>query len=378
MWLDIFTGSGDNSFSCRVCGKRFHGAGGAIGICPRCIKERWEDSRAQLHQVHALSRRRFNLPLAAEKREGGLSCRLCHHHCILDRERQGYCGVRIGTRESFREDGRRRAMVSWYYDPLPTNCAADWVCSGGTGAGFPIYACEPGPEVGFYNLAVFFESCNFNCLYCQNWSFRQEGRERKTWRSVDGLVRAVNDRTNCICFFGGDPVPQLPFALRAVEEIRRTYPDRVLRICWETNGSMDPAWLEPMVRTSLETGGCVKVDLKAWNGRIHEALCGCSNEQVLSNFERLARWAKRRPEPPLVVASTPLVPGYVERDEVQRLASFIAGIDRDIPYSLLGFAPQFVFRDFPTLSRATAEACLDIARAAGLRRVRIANRHLLH
>jgi pyruvate formate lyase activating enzyme len=84
-----------------------------------------------------------------------------------------------------------------------------------------------------------------------------------------------------------------------------------------------------------------------------------------------------RPEPPLVLASTLLVPGYVNEDEVRGLAAFIARLNPYIPYSLLAFAPQFMMDDFPTTSRAQAEACLEAARGAGLRRVRVGNPHLL-
>jgi len=69
--------------------------------------------------------------------------------------------------EAYPQEGK----LSWYHDPLPTNCVADWVCSGGTGAGYPKYAHCPGPELGYSNLAVFFHACTFNCLYCQNWHF---------------------------------------------------------------------------------------------------------------------------------------------------------------------------------------------------------------
>jgi pyruvate formate lyase activating enzyme len=254
---------------------------------------------------------------------------------------------------------------------------ADWVCAGGTGAGYPLYAYEKGPEAGFHNLAVFFEACNFNCLYCQNWSFKQAHRSQRPFLSVNGLVSAVNVRTSCICYFGGDPTPQLPYALRVSEEARRKRPDTILRICWETNGSMHPAWLKRMVKLSLESGGCIKVDLKAWHPHVHRALCGCDNQQVLNNFARLAQWVPLRPEPPLLVASTLLVPGYVNEEEIGHLASFIADLNPDIPYALLAFAPQFVLDDFPTTSRAQAEACLDAAKRAGLRRVRLGNVPLL-
>jgi pyruvate formate lyase activating enzyme len=289
---------------------------------------------------------------------------------------EGYCGIRSGSRESLRRDGRERAKVSSYWDPLPTNCVADWVCAGGTGAGYPRFAHEDGPEVGYYNLAVFFESCNFNCLYCQNWTFKGNHR-LLPWRSVDHLGEAVSEHTSCICYFGGDPTSQLPYAIRVAEGQRRAKPHRILRICWETNGSMHPAWLKRMVGLSLDSGGCIKVDLKAFNPDLHHALCGVGNEQVLANFARMARWVPERPEPPLLVASTLLVPGYVDAEEVGQLARFIAALNPDIPYALLAFGPQFHMEDFPTTSRAQAEACMDAARRAGLRCVRLGNRHLL-
>jgi pyruvate formate lyase activating enzyme len=80
---------------------------------------------------------------------------------------------------------------------------------------------------------------------------------------------------------------------------------------------------------------------------------------------------------PLVVASTLLVPGYVDPNQVGRIAKFIASIDRDIPYALLAFAPHFYMSDLPHTSSAHAREAEAAARAAGLRNVRIGNRHLL-
>jgi pyruvate formate lyase activating enzyme len=84
-----------------------------------------------------------------------------------------------------------------------------------------------------------------------------------------------------------------------------------------------------------------------------------------------------RPDPPFLVASTLLVPGYVGEEEVSKIASFIARLNPDIPYALLGFAPQFCLDDFPTTSVAQAEACVEAAKRAGLRRVRLGNHHLI-
>jgi pyruvate formate lyase activating enzyme len=77
------------------------------------------------------------------------------------------------------------------------------------------------------------------------------------------------------------------------------------------------------------------------------------------------------------VASTLLVPGYIDAGEVGRIAEFLASLDPDIPYSLLGFHPHFFVPDLPRTSVRHAEQALAAAQAAGLRQVRIGNRHLL-
>ncbi len=363
---------------CMVCGRPVSGLGQSVGVCPQCVCEGSGESLQRLSRVHRKSRELFNLPAVPPRNFKGLPCNLCFHHCVMGQNDQGYCGLRRGDPASLRKDGRSRGRVSSYFDPLPTNCVADWVCAGGTGAGYPLFAHDDGPEVGFYNLAVFFESCNFNCLYCQNWSFKKSNLYPPAWRSVEELAREVNEQTSCVCFFGGDPTPQVPFALQASRRMRENLATNILRICWETNLSMHPSWLKLMAQASLASGGCIKGDIKAWNPQIHKALAGCDNGVVLSNFSQLARnWAPLRREPPLVIASTLLVPGYVDEKEVHSIASFIAQMDPHIPYALSVFVPQYHMEDFPITPRAQAEACVHAARKAGLENVRLANRSFL-
>jgi pyruvate formate lyase activating enzyme len=107
------------------------------------------------------------------------------------------------------------------------------------------------------------------------------------------------------------------------------------------------------------------------------ALTGASNRRTLDNFARAAARCAERPELPLVVVSTLLVPGYVTPEEVGRIARFIAQINPHVPYALLGFAPNFYVPDLPCTSVDHAEAALGAARDAGLSNVRIGNRHLL-
>jgi pyruvate formate lyase activating enzyme len=208
-------------------------------------------------------------------------------------------------------------------------------------------------------------------LYCQNWHYRL--KESPGSVSAEDLAMEAHSRTECVCFFGGDPSAQMPHALAAA----RLLADKGLRICWETNGSMRARFLKRAVELSLATGGCIKIDIKAFSEELHIALTGVSNSQTLDNFELAARRFLERPEPPLVIASTLLVPGYVDVQEVRSIADFVARINPGIPYALLGFHPSFFVPDLPRTSASHAEAAEAAARQAGLRRVRVGNRQLL-
>jgi pyruvate formate lyase activating enzyme len=132
-----------------------------------------------------------------------------------------------------------------------------------------------------------------------------------------------------------------------------------------------------MMDLSLQSGGCLKFDLKAMDPNIHYALCGVSNERTLENFSRAAQRIAERPQPPPLIASTLLVPGYIDAQEVKAIASFIAKLDPNIPYALLGFHGDFLITDLPRTSWEQANRCLEAAKEAGLKRVRIGNTHIL-
>jgi pyruvate formate lyase activating enzyme len=99
-----------------------------------------------------------------------------------------------------------------------------------------------------------------NCLFCQNWRFRESTPQGETI-SARELAGVANERTFCVCTFGGDPASQMAHAL-ATSRILAT---PGVRICWETNGTMDPRLLERAVQLALDSGRCIKFDLKAFD-----------------------------------------------------------------------------------------------------------------
>jgi pyruvate formate lyase activating enzyme len=370
---------------CRVCNRNIELIARVFGICASCIKSNFNSCKSVIEHAHYESRIDFKLPEAPPTCRDGVQCKLCVNECKIAIGTRGYCGLRENRDGNLYNLGGvpMRGVVEWYYDPLPTNCVAIESCPGGTGAGYPKYSySKHGPEYGYKNLAVFYGACTFNCLFCQNWHYRYAAYKLKPMMTAEQLAAKVDAKTSCICYFGGDPTPQLMHALKtsrlALARIRNEMGDAaILRICWETNGSMARNMLEKMATISMDTGGCIKFDLKSWNENLHVALCGVTNKRTLDNFKYLAVLGKSRPEPPFVVASTLLVPGYVGYDEVRQIAEFIAELDPSIPYSLLAFHPQFYMRDLPITPRDWAYECFDAAKSVGLERVRIGNLHLL-
>jgi pyruvate formate lyase activating enzyme len=241
--------SGD--FRCVVCGENRPLTAGFLGLCPGCARQ--ESGLKHARTAHARSRGGFGLPGAPPRTAGGVTCPLCGAACRIGEGERGFCGLRTV------QDGRlrhlagtpRRGVLHWYRDPLPTNCVADWVCSGSA-------------QRGRHNLAVFYASCTLDCLFCQNWHYRRADVERSVGLSARELAETANPDTHCVCYFGGDPASQMPHALASARRLA----ERGVVICWETAGTAREELMDRAVQLSLESGGCVKFDLKAtWPSR---------------------------------------------------------------------------------------------------------------
>jgi pyruvate formate lyase activating enzyme len=339
---------------CSVCGTQ--PAAQILGLCPDCLLTAGRPDI--LLKSHADSRRKFGLPGTPPQSPGASRCRLCVNECRPGPGESGYCGLRTNR------DGRLVPVVSSdmalahiYLDLLPTNCCAAWFCEGSKERG--------------YNLAVFFYGCSFDCLFCQNSSHKRFGEApRLTEEKI--VSAALVPEVRCVCFFGGSPEPQLPFAIRISRRIIRQSGNSK-RICWEWNGSGHPALVRKAAELASASGGTVKFDLKASRSRLSLALCGVENRRTYENFSLLARLFPRKD---LLTATTLLVPYYVSAKEVGEIARFIARQDRNIPYSLLVFHPDYLMTDLPVTPRPQAEACFKEARRH-LSRVNMGNLQLL-
>ncbi|UCE39451.1 MAG: radical SAM protein [Thermoplasmata archaeon] len=365
---------------CTICQKSSEYISKALGVCIGCVRSEAKLALAAADRAHDQSRKRFALPSFPPKSKLGAKCKICANGCEIPEDGRGFCGLRANKEGKIRHLAGipSSGILESYHDPLPTNCVADWVCPGGTGCGFPEFSySDRKPEYGYNNLAVFYGACTFDCLFCQNWHYRLLSKELSPLVSAHELASRVDEKTSCICYFGGDPTAQLPHAIKTSKIALKKAKGRILRVCWESNGTMTPSYLKTIAEISMKTGGCIKIDLKTWDENLNRILCGVPNTQTKKSIKFLAEYGRQRREPPFLVVSTLLVPGYVDVQEVGNIAKFLASLDPQIPYSLLGFHPDFEMNDMPTTSKSEANECKKAALEAGLENVRIGNIHLL-
>jgi pyruvate formate lyase activating enzyme len=337
----------------------------SLRYCGNCMTEN-PSFLEHARNEHERIRKRDGLVPSIPK-SGKHVCPDCGNHCRLEEGQVGFCNLRVVEKSNVIRRFGQHAIVSWYFDPLPTNCVADWVC--------PVTKGDPTFRFSrrLNNLAVFYGSCNSDCLFCQNSSFRGQMASGRPLMTPMELAASANERTSCVCYFGGDPACNPEHSLETSILLNE---GKHVRVCYETNGNISGKWLEKIVNIVKTTNGTIKFDLKSITPEIYSALTGVSNEVVLRNFKKLGKAGQKR-DGEFLVASVLLVPGYIGANEVHRLAQFIAECDPSIPTALLGFQPHHAMSDLPRTSKAHAEAALKIALEAGLTNVRIGNKHLL-
>jgi pyruvate formate lyase activating enzyme len=366
---------------CLICGKKAATISDSLGVCLKCIRGRPEKALEITRRVHAKSRVVFGLPAEPPKDAGGVSCGVCANNCVIGAGNCGFCGLvwNVGGRLVRFGGTAEKGVLEWYYDGLPTNCVSWWFCPGCTGSGYPKYAYKPEAEHGYANLAVFYGACSYDCLFCQNWRYRSLSVEHKPVMSAEALADTVDEHVSCICYFGGDPSPQMPHSLEVSRLALEKAKDekRILRVCWETNGYINARLSEKAAEIALESGGNIKFDLKTWSEPLSLALCGVSNKPTFENFRMIGeKFYGKRKELPMLSASTLLISGYVDVEEIEGIAKFISEIDASIPYTLLAFYPCYVMNDLPTTNRKQALDCQKTAEKY-LKNTRIGNVNLL-
>jgi len=299
----------------------------------------------------------------------GVRCNRCNNQCKLLEEEVGFCGVKItinGEITPITGVGTEAAFME--IQNHVTTCNASWFCPGGTSFCYPEWSVSPTPEYGYHSLGVHFYGCTQDCLWCRKVE-EDPAPEQLPTIVVDDIVDSIRNDPDitCLSFYGHSPDPHLKFTIEASQKIIDEFnppTGRILRLCYEWNGSGNSTDVLVVASQVLRTGGTIRFNIHSINNHLHRALTGISNSTILNNFRRVfdTYWDEQHPTS-LLLARSRIIPGYVEQEEISEIVDFIASLNPNIPYSLSLYSPMYKMSDHPLPSKELVMECYQIAKS---------------
>ena len=180
--------------------------------------------------------------------------------------------------------------------------------------------------------------CNFRCKGC----FRPARDEGGTKLTAEETLERMEQA--CLNYYGkvpteamitgGEPTLDKEYLLSLVMGLKERGFDRIVLM---TNGyalGEDETYV-----TELEEAGLTEahVDVKAFSEDLHRWYTGKSNKPVLRAIEKLNASGIK------LLVQTVYMPGIVDDAEIEKIAQFLASVNRDIGYRINPFAPIFAY-----------------------------------
>lgn len=279
--------------------------------------------------------------------ENKVRCFLCNHHCLIEPEKAGICGVRLN------KDGTLYTLVygkviAENIDPIEKK---------------PLYHFLPGS----YSYSIATVGCNFQCSFCQNFEISQYprlygGKIPGEDLSPEEIVRrAKATRSQSISYTYTEPTIFFEFAL----DCAKLAVLQGIKNVFVSNGYMSKEALE-LIKPYLHG---INVDLKAFKEDFYLKICKARLKPVLENLKHLKKlgiW---------VEITTLIIPQLNDdEEELRELVRFIRDeLGPETPWHISRFYPQFKMLDKPRTPLETLEKAYEIGKEEGLYFIYVGN-----
>ena len=274
-----------------------------------------------------------------------LHCFLCAHHCRIADGHFGFCGVRqnLGGILYTHAFGK---LIAVHVDPIEKK---------------PLYHFLPGSSS--FSIATI--GCNFRCGFCQNWeisqaSFKDGGADGQKAEPEDIVKSALDNGCKSISYTYTEPTIFFEYAIETAKLAKK----EGLYNVFVTNGYMTKECLQ-MAKPYLDAAN---VDLKFFKNESYKKICAASLQPVLDSIKlmrELGIW---------VEVTTLIVPEENDsREELGGIAGFLASVDKNIPWHISRFHPDYKFTDHNATPEATLKSALEVGQKSGLTYIYVGN-----
>jgi len=197
----------------------------------------------------------------------------------------------------------------------------------------PLYHFHPGSKI----LSVGSFGCNFSCGFCQNYAIAHY-RAKSQYFSPDELIEACRkiDNNIGIAFTYNEPSIWYEYVYDTAKKLKETYPQ--YKVVLVTNGYIQE---EPLAKL-LPYVDAMNIDLKSFQPDYYRKICGGDMEYVLKTIRKCYDKCH-------VEITTLLVNGLNDsEEEVEKIAAFLASLDKNIPLHLTRYFPNYKIHRPPT------------------------------
>lgn len=269
--------------------------------------------------------------------DGKVRCVACGHRCLLAPGRRGVCKVRFHGEGGLRVPFGYVAGVAC--DPVEKK---------------PFFHALPGSAALTFGML----GCDFHCGYCQNWITSQSLRDELastrcqpvTPEQLVAAARRADARWLVSSY--NEPLITVEWAVAVFAEARSAG----LECAFVSNGNATPEVLDFLAPWLT----AYKVDLKGFNDRRYRSLGGTLTHvtETIRQLHARGIWLE---------VVTLLVPGFNDDEgELRELTRFLADVDRNIPWHVTAFHPDYRMTDPQATSGRDLVRVAEIGAAAGL------------
>ena len=193
-------------------------------------------------------------------------------------------------------------------------------------------------------LSIFFQGCNFDCLYCHNpetIEIMKEGScsEDVTPMTVEEIMNEISEVASFISGItvsGGECTLQWRFLTELFTAVKEKWPRLT---CFVDSNCGFPLWPEEK-KKFVEILDKVMIDIKGFTEEEHNLITGMTNKTVIENFRFLAGMDK------IYEVRTVIVPEITDNEKmVDNISKLIAECNSDIKYKIIKFRQNGVRED---------------------------------
>ena len=160
--------------------------------------------------------------------------------------------------------------------------------------------------------------CNFKCKGCPYESNKEPMHQELGIEQVTNALKSLN--VKWVHFVGGEPT-----LCQNIGSIA-TFCHEELSVKTKIGHSM--GWNMPP-----DDIDAMHITIKAYSDKIHREYTGVSNSRVLDHFKRIYDQGIT------VTTNTVFIPDLIDVHEVGKIARFIAEVDPQIPFHIIGYMP---------------------------------------